>query len=415
MSSCHRTFQFFGRVLATVVFAALALPSLAGEAHESAVQVVRPGQSIQAAIDHAAPGSVVLVLPGVYRETGDATNGLNIGKGIKLIGLSTAGQRVVLENAADQRNGIVVVPSERTQCMSCHANMAPPFPLLEGVAAGTTSRPPMIKNFFISGITIRGFRNNGLFLENVDGFAIVDVWSVDNQNYGIFPTLSRNGVIHSSRSTGSGDSGVWVETSENIRVTNTLVENNLVGIEVSNSDDVFIAFNESRYNSIGVASLLLLNRFKERPGAKRITIERNSVHDNNRVNGNSPSSFLGALPSGVGILHLGVDDSLITRNRIERNGLAGIAVVDVCLASAGTPRDCSRDPLVTPEFIADQAATGNRIVGNILVSNGTTPVTPPFAFAASDLALLSFSSSNCYARNAFKTSFSILGSLPPCP
>lgn len=77
-------------------------------------QVVSPGRSIQRAIDRARPGGWVLVLPGVYHETADATNGLNITKGINLVGLSTPRKRVVLENAGGQRNGIVAVPAAHT-------------------------------------------------------------------------------------------------------------------------------------------------------------------------------------------------------------------------------------------------------------------------------------------------------------
>jgi hypothetical protein len=52
------------------------------------VQVVSPGRSIQAAVDRAPAGGWVYVLPGVNRETADATNGLNITKPINLVGLS---------------------------------------------------------------------------------------------------------------------------------------------------------------------------------------------------------------------------------------------------------------------------------------------------------------------------------------
>ena len=77
--------------------------------------IVKPGQSIQAAIDRAAPGTTIRVKPGVYREVQNPTNGLNIPKsGIRLIGQPTEKKPVVLENAGDQRNGIVVVPADRT-------------------------------------------------------------------------------------------------------------------------------------------------------------------------------------------------------------------------------------------------------------------------------------------------------------
>jgi hypothetical protein len=103
--------------------------------------VVKPGQSIQAAIDRAEEGTRIYVLAGVYRETGNPTNGLNITKnGIRLIGQKTRKKRVILENAGNQRNGIVVVPPAEKDCMGCHSDMAPPFPLLPGVEPGPDSR-----------------------------------------------------------------------------------------------------------------------------------------------------------------------------------------------------------------------------------------------------------------------------------
>ena len=105
-------------------------------------------------------------------------------------------------------------------------------------------REPMIHGIEIRGLTIDGFDNNGLFTENVDGFSIVDVTSLNNRNYGIFPTLSKNGLITRSQAIGSDlDSGIWVETSENVDVTYNLVEGNVNGIEVSNSDDILVALS----------------------------------------------------------------------------------------------------------------------------------------------------------------------------
>jgi len=83
----------------------------------------------------------------------------------------------------------------------------------------------------------------------------------------------------------------------------------------------------------------------------------------------------------------------------------------------GGPFDCSVDPDVTSGFLADHEATNNRVVDNILRNNGlhVDPATP-FAFAASDLALLTVGDhGNCYAGNVFGTSFSLIGVLPPCP
>jgi hypothetical protein len=117
-------------------------------------------------------------------------------------------------------------------------------------------------------------------------------------------------------------------------------------------------------------------------------------------------------------LYLGVDQSTIANNRVENNGFTGIAIADYCLTVLGTPFDWfgGQDPSITPEFLADQSATENAVVDNVLVNNGNN-VDPgnPFAFAAADLTLLSIEPSNCYAGNNFATFFSLFGLLPPCP
>jgi len=411
MATITRLSAFFGAIALALLLASAAL------ADGRALQVVGPGGSIQGALDQASSGGVVIVLPGTYHEAASATNALEIGKSVHLIGLSTPRKRVVLENAGGQRNGIVAVPTEHYDCMSCHASLAPPFTLLPSAAGTTLSQTPTIYGLTVSGITIKDFTNNGLFARGVDGFAFVDVHSVGNKNYGIFPVSSRNGIITRSSATGADDSGIWVETSQNVAVTHNRVEGNVNGFEVSNSDDILLAHNVARGNTVGMAILFLPDIFDVRPDTQRITIRNNHIHDNNKANTASPGAILSTVPPGNGILHIGVDDSVIRNNVIENNDFIGVGVLDYCLATTGGPFDCSVDPEVTPGFVADNEATNNRIVENLLANNGTNPdPTSPFVFAASDLGLLTTDDhGNCYAGNVFATFFSTLGVLPPCP
>ena len=69
------------------------------------------------------------------------------------------------------------------------------------------------------------------------------------------------------------------------------------------------------------------------------------------------------MPPGIGILHVGVDDSLIEKNLVEHNDFSGIGIVDYCLVTIGTPFDCTVDPEITPGFVADSEATNNHVVG----------------------------------------------------
>ena len=383
-----------------------------------AVQFVFPGRSIQRAIDRARPGGWIFVLPGTYREVGDETNGLKITtSGLHLVGLSTRTKRVVLENAGNQRNGIVAVPGDRTKCMGCHTELSPPFPLVDDPEiTGVKSTAPKLHGLLISGITIKDFKNNGLFTENVERFAIVDVETVGNKNYGIFPTLSSNGIITHSRASGTNDSGIWIETSNNVRVTHNVVEDNVNGFEISNSSNITLAHNISRGNAVGLASLYLPDLTDEHDSAAGYIVRDNWFLDNNRPNTARPGSMLSSVPSGTGILHVGADGARFLRNRIEGNDFVGLSIADYCLLVNDTPYNCASDDSVTDVFLASNEANDNQVRDNIIVDNGTNPnPAHPFAAFAADVALLtSAAQDNCFSGNSIETEISLLGELPAC-
>jgi parallel beta-helix repeat protein len=397
--------------------------------------VVKEGQSIQEALDRAQEGTRIFVHGGVYEEPCNPTNGLNITKsGIHLIGQSNKNKRVIIKSTNGQRNGIAIVAPmvppaaqpqgrevEHTDCMGCHTDMAPPFPLLPDVPTGlSTDGDPWLYDIKVESITIQDFENNGIFTRHVDGFVFDDLESIRNHNYGIFPILSKNGVIKNSFSTGSDrDSALWVETSENVLVIGNVLEKSTNGIEVSNSDDILIMDNEMRENTIGAAILLLPDIYDDRPGAKRINLVNNWIHDNNTPNGARPGSILGFFPPGLGILFAGADDSVISGNLVERNDFVGIAIADYCGALAQTDFACPTVPSddFPAGFLEDQAAENNQVLGNVLVENATDPDPDPerpnpFAFAAADLSLLTLPTffvglpgdptpyhGNCYENN----------------
>ena len=428
-----------------------------GQYKRRTIVVVSPGESIQEAIDRARPGTRIYVLAGDYTEPNNPTNGLKITKsGIHLVGQSNSQKRVRLLAAPGQRNGIVVVPPEvaaaaqpqgrvvesRTDCMGCHTDMGPPFPLHPDVPSYIPSdTDPYIYDIRIEGITVEGFPNNGIFTEHVDGFVFDDLESIDNRNYGIFPVLSKNGVITNSYSEGSDlDSGLWVETSENVLVQGNVITGSVNGIEVSNSDDILVIDNEAYGNTIGAAILLLPDIYDNKDSAKRIDLVNNWFHDNNKTNTARPGSVLSFIPKGQGILYVGADDGEISGNLVEHNDFVGIAVVDYCLPFEGTPFACSVDPTITLEYLFDQAAEDNRVADNVLVNNGTNPDPGnPFPAFAAELTLLTLPAGlvglpgddrpyhgNCYENNQPEDAwfFSLFDATigvpppwtpPPCP
>ena len=86
-------------------------------------------------------------------------------------------------------------------------------------------------------------------------------------------------------------------------------------------------------------------------------------------------------------------------------------LVDYCVGVEGTSNACGVDPAtLTPGFIADNEATGNQIIGNTLINNGTNPnLLHPFAFAAADITLFTLEPtlSNCFENNVFTNYFSL--------
>ena len=56
------------------------------------IQLVKPGESLQEAVDRAKAGGWIFVLPGTYSELDNPTNGLTITQGVNLIGLSSQEQ-----------------------------------------------------------------------------------------------------------------------------------------------------------------------------------------------------------------------------------------------------------------------------------------------------------------------------------
>ena len=106
-----------GKVACIIVsFLIVAGISVSASASPASTIIVRPGQSIQAAVDGTSAGDRILVFPGTYTEPGRPcptdplhTCAVVISEDdIALLGLPTAHDAVVLENAGAQAQGIAV-------------------------------------------------------------------------------------------------------------------------------------------------------------------------------------------------------------------------------------------------------------------------------------------------------------------
>ena len=371
-------------------------------AADAAVHRVHEGESIQAAVDSASPGDTILVDPGTYQEDPTRLYGLHITTAnIRLIGKVRRGKgeagKVRLLANGDQQTGIFVAPAG---CGYTDSDCA----------------SEDLKDFYVRGFTVEGFPQNGIQTRWVDGFKFVRNESVNNLNNGIYPTLSANGLVRNNVSYGSLDTAMWVAGSENVRVIGNELYGSPIGFEITVSNDVQVEWNFIHDNTVGVG--LFHPNAAGNPQLAVMAdwvIQRNFIFNNNLPNPAPPASFQAGVPPGVGVLLLGVSDTVIAKNFIANNDFVGIGVLGWCTAtSLGDPsRDCVNDP---PQ--ADPSANNNLVYRNWLTGNGQSP--PPFLpLPGVDILYVQTppfepGTGNCFEQNrpSTLTFFSSVGVLP---
>jgi parallel beta-helix repeat protein len=348
---------------------------------------VRPGESIQAAVDAAAPGDTITVLPGDYVETADPKIAVHVTKPLKLIGKSTLpNAKVRILPSPGQRQGILVEPAK----------------------AGD----PDIDGIEIKGFTVEGFPNNGIWLRHTNNFNIEGNESINNLENGIWPTLSANGQVKKNVAYGSRDSALWVEAAENVRIVENDLSQSPTGLEITVSNDIFIERNNVHDNVVGIGLYhpsgagLPPQDWPPSP-FRNWQVKDNDVHDNNLKNPVS-GGLVGELPPGGGILILGVDDVLVENNRLERNNFFGAAMIDYCVAVDGSNNSCEKNP----PYYADTAPDHISFISNNATTNGNNPPPGPFKALAGDLLGLG-GKDNCASDN-ITTKVVFAPELPPC-
>lgn len=351
--------------------------------------VVHPGGSIRAALSQARRGDRVQVMPGVYHEgsAGDL-NALTIDTAdIELVGAPSPGRPVVLENAGRQSFGIWVSPPDS----------AGPGPQADPEHPPCGFSGATIDGFSLSGFTVRGFVVHGVHLACVDGFSMRNNVADGNGVYGIFPIVSRNGVVANNEAMNTAtDAAIYVGQSDHVLIMDNRVHDNLLGVEVENSRHCAVIANEIYGNTLGLFVDIL--PFLERKTQEATLVAFNRVHDNNRLNTGEPGDLLAALPPGIGILMAGANTTTISANNVTGNQYIGVAVVSICLGLALEGQPCEGLDI-------EPNSDGNRIVGNVVRGNGTVPVPDPLLDSLrADLVWDGAGIGNCWKANSFGTS-----------
>ena len=328
--------------------------------------IVNAGSSIQAAINQASAGSVILIKPGIYKEA------IRISKSnITLIGADEAAG-VILENPGEEDNGIFV------------DNNGDGFQLYH--------------------ITVKNFEENGVLMIRADNFILKHVTAINCGEYGLFPIHCKGGLIEHCSATGHTDTGVYIGQSEDIEMKFNEAFANVNGFEIENCSGVIASNNQSYNNTAGFLVVLLPNL--QVTTSSDIQLIQNHVYGNNHENFSEPGGgFENLVPVGSGILIVGTDNTLVIKNNVHDNNFTGIAVVSTTILGAigGIPPEAFATIEPNPDNV--------KVKDNIIKHNGTNP--PPLPLPGVDLLWDGSGTGNCWSSNNYTTSYPL--QLPSCP
>ncbi|MET8948796.1 right-handed parallel beta-helix repeat-containing protein [Streptomyces sp. NPDC004542] len=323
MKKCHTVFAACTAVL-TVVGLGAASPA----AGCSRLHVVRPGHSIQKAVDAARPGDTVLVTAGTYHESVKVTTRGLILRGQGRSTVIKPGKKKTANACAENGNGICVVGTKSRR--------------LEGVT--------------VENLTVTGFDRAGVFAVGTDRLTVRGVTAEKNKLWGIAEERSERSLIRGNTVRHNGDAGVFLantmlteagaKDTRGTSVEGNVLRDNRIGVTVRRLRNLTVTHNDVTGNCAGV----FVVGDENKPRAGKVNVVSNRIADNNKY-----CKKTARLPflQGSGVVITGAEDTLVTRNVITGNAgrspLSGGVVL--YKSFVGTTSERNR-------------VTGNRLVGN---------------------------------------------------
>jgi plastocyanin len=290
--------------------------------------------TIQAAVNAASPGDLVLVGPGVYREEVKVTIPSLVIRG-------TDRNRVVVDGEFRRPNAISVTA--------------------DGVA--------------VENLTVRNAVANGLFWTGVTGYRASYVTASANGDYGIYAFGSRDGVFEHSYASGSPDAGFYIGQCNpcDAVIDGVVSEGNALGYSGTNASDLAIVRSVFRRNWAGIVPNT--GDYELLPPFRDVSIVGNLVQGNG--NRDAPGAHVEWSGFGNGIVLAGGNDTLVERNRVLDHPNHGILVTpnldEHFWTSAGNQ---VRDNVISGSGRADLALAGPAGAGNCFSGNTARSTVP---------------------------------------
>jgi len=348
-----------------VLTTSMLMVSAALPVHAASLQVVRPGESIQQAVDRAHPGDTILLLPGTYRGSVLIT--------VSDVTIRGAGDATVIVPAADAgQTGTAAAGATSPATDPTGGTCASPA---HGICVlGTPGH--RLTGVVIESLAVSGFAKNGISGSETDRMTVRNVLVEHNGEEGISQEKSTRGVLMDDQARDNGQAGIFVtniaygkggaiDTEGTLIADNTLTGDRF-GADLRRARNLAFQDNIVTGNCSGV--FVVGDDGIPRGGA--LTVRSNQVSTNNKY---CPAD--GRLPylQGIGIVLTGVEDTVLTGNRLDGNVGAspmsgGVVLFRSFKGGPDTRNSISGNTLVgnKPADVADRdGGPGNIFAGNI--------------------------------------------------
>ena len=335
----------------------------------------QPGSSLQKTIDAAPRSATIVLAAGVY------TGNITISKPLTL----EAAHGVVLTP------GPSVEPNGCTRDAKAHGSNAVTGICIESPAAEQATSPPtQLSDVSITGLTIDGFSDAGIFAAYTSKLRLADLSVRANGQYGVIVDNSRDADLTHSTITSNHGGGIHLVQDDDVTLThNTSTGNVGEGAILADSSQITIDGNQLSDNCAG---LVFVNTGA--PGlAGPARITDNTIRHNNRSCPSTPPSGDEAgrpiSEHGIGIALGGTTGVTATLNTVTDNdgpaagpaGRPALAGGLILISSAGfggsTPthnvlRDNKLSGNAPVDILTDHSGSANQISSNTCQRTNTS-------------------------------------------
>ncbi|AJE41292.1 right-handed parallel beta-helix repeat-containing protein [Streptomyces nodosus] len=260
--------------------------------------VVRPGQSIQKAVDAARSGDTILLTGGTYRESVRMTKS---GVTLRGVGPST-----------------VITPGPNSNaCARAGSGIC---------VEGTDGHP--VEDATVEALTLSGFAKNGLWATRTVRLTVRQVSAEQNKQWGIAQERSTHGTFLDNTVRGSDNAGLFLanmtdaeggaQDTRGTVVARNQLEDNRVGVTLRRLRNLTVSNNDFTKNCAAV--FVVGDENKPRGGA--LTVSDNFVHGNNK---SCPKADRLPEVQGAGIVLTGTESALVTRNVVTDQAGTGVS------------------------------------------------------------------------------------------